>query len=86
MFADEDAKETKRPFALIAGVVLAPFPWLPSPATDTRLMEAVHVEEAPRQVSRTNTSLVPFVSPGTRLSASDENAMKRPSALIAPAP
>jgi hypothetical protein len=32
--------------------------------------------------SRTNTSVAPFVSPGTRLVASDAKATSRPSALI----
>src|SRR5215218_2444102 len=33
--------------------------------------------------SRTSTSVVPLVSPGTRLDANDQNATKRPSALMA---
>jgi len=85
-FAAEDVNDTNLPSELIAGVVPGPTPWLPSLATDTRVIDGVHADEVPRHVSRTNTSLKAFVSPGTRFPASDENAMKRPSGLIAPTP
>jgi hypothetical protein len=47
----------------------------PSPATLVRSV-------TPVWRSRTNTSQLPFVSPGTRLEAKDEKATWRPSALI----
>ena len=45
-------------------------------------METLTRSVVPNSQSRTKISLSPLVSPLTRLVASDENATKRPSALI----
>ena len=54
-------------------------------STETRIVLGVH-PGAPRQVSRTKISRRPFVSPATKLVASDSKATKRPSGLIDGAP
>lgn len=82
-FVAADAKVMKRPVALMVAEVLAPLAWVPSAATETRCVEGTQPDGAPAQVSRTNTSLTPFVSLATRLLAEDRNVTKRPSALIA---
>src|SRR5919198_6515296 len=75
-----ESKTTKRPSALIDGPAirfrrpLSALPW--RPALDTLTRSVVPVSR-----SRTKISDLPFVSPGTRLSDSDANATKRPSAL-----
>src|SRR5439155_23969597 len=66
----------KRPSALMLG---APPPKLPCPPELSTLTRSV----MPVWRSRTNASGSPFVSPGTRLDATDSNATNRPSALIA---
>src|SRR2546425_12081955 len=74
---------TKRTSALIvSGKTLPPFPWVPSLATDTRVVEGVQPAGTPTQVSRTKTSPAPLVSPATRLLASAAKATNRPSALM----
>jgi len=65
--AASETKATIRPSALIAGNVLAPLAWLPSLATLTRSV-------TPRSTSRTKTSELSFVSPGTRVVANDAKA------------
>ena len=60
-------KATKRPSALMEGVQLVPLPWLPA---ESRLTLVV----SPVWRSRTNTSEVPLVSPGTRLEAPERKA------------
>ncbi len=65
-----------RPSELIAGRPLYPLASPPSRATLTGV-----VVRASR--SRTNTSLNPFASSGTKFDAYDVNATYRPSALIA---
>src|SRR5204862_455509 len=64
---------TKPPSAERAAPELGPFPWVPSEATLTRSV-------VPVCRSCTNTSVLPFVSPATRLVAALWNATKRPSA------
>src|SRR5438128_2450321 len=64
---------TKPPSAERAAPELGPFPWVPSEATLTRSV-------VPVCRSCTNTSVLPFVSPATRLVAVLWNATKRPSA------
>src|SRR5438309_6840877 len=62
---------------------LGPLAWLPSLATDTRVVVGMQLG-APRQVSRRKVSSNPLlVSLGTRFVALDTNATKRPSLLIA---
>src|SRR2546427_11209811 len=74
----------KRPLALTtSGKPLPAFPWVPSLATDTRVVEGVQPAGTPTQVSRTKTSPAPLVSPATRLLASAAKATNRPSALMA---
>src|SRR3989338_5351779 len=63
------------------GLVLPALPWVPPDDRETRMVEGVQ-PVAPMQVSRTKMSLTPFVSPLTRLSASEPNTMKRASLLI----
>src|SRR5438552_10226937 len=67
---------TKRPAAEMAGVKLVPFASAPAEEMLTRPV-------VPVSRSRTNTSVTPLVSPGTRLVASLGNATKRPSAEMA---
>ena len=55
---------------------LSPLPWTPPGPTLTRSV-------VPVWRSRTNTSVLPLVSPGTRLLASESKATNRPSAEIA---
>jgi hypothetical protein len=55
--------------------VLAALVCDPSVATETRCVEGVHAEVAPAQVSRTNTSVTPFVSLSTKLLAEERNEM-----------
>ena len=69
-----DLNVMKRPDALIVAEVLAPLAWVPSVATETRCVEGVQPDGAPAQVSRTNTSLTPFVSLSTKFIADDRNA------------
>src|SRR5262249_30437982 len=76
-----EVKATKRPSALIEGSREKSFACVPSPATDTSLVEGVQ-PVAPAQVSRTKTSGRLFVSLGTKLVAPDKNATERPLALI----
>jgi len=64
---------TKPPSAERAGAALESFPWVPSEVTLTRSV-------VPVCRSCTNTSVLPFVSPATRLVAVLWNATKRPSA------
>ena len=71
-----DVNATKRPSALMASIPLLLFPWVPSLATLTRSVVSV-------TRSRTKTSNSSLVSPATRLLASELNATKRPSALMA---
>ena len=66
---------TKLPSAERAAPELGPFPWVPPDAT---LMRSV----VPVCRSCTNTSVVPLVSPPTRLLAVPWKATKRPSAEI----
>ncbi len=80
----EDVNETKRPSALKSPPLEPPFPCLPSFAKDTRKVEGVQPAGAPKQVSRTKTSVTPLVSFATRLLASELNETKRPSALSRP--
>lgn len=77
-----DRKVTYRPPPLIAAELLAPFACVPLVATDTRWVEGVQPEATPAQVSRTNTSAAPLLSPATRFVAEEMNATYRPSALI----
>src|SRR5262252_4625540 len=76
-----DANATKRPSALTDG---APIrfrkPLSPLLSLPLNVMLSRSVVRFSR--SRTKMSKALFVSPGTRLSAFDENATKRPSALI----
>src|SRR5262249_43927384 len=67
---------TRGPSPLMAGSVLASFACAPALLTLTRSV-------VPVCRSRTNTSVVPLVSPGTRLLAVEVKATKRPSVLIA---
>src|SRR5438552_3012338 len=67
---------TKRPSAEMAGVKLVPFASAPAEEMLTRSV-------VPVSRSRTNTSVTPLVSPGTRLVASLGNVTKRPSAEMA---
>jgi hypothetical protein len=55
------------------GFMLSPFPSLPSLATDMRIVDGVQLTflMALRQVSRAKTSVLPFVSPATKLLARD---------------
>jgi hypothetical protein len=53
--------------------LLSLFPW--APVDDTLMRRVVWVVR-----SRTKTSSVPFVSPGTRFDAEESNATNRPSA------
>ncbi len=78
-----DLKTTKRPSALMVGTTLAPLPWVPSLATDTRAVEGVQPADAPKQVSRTKMSRNALVSPTTRLLASESKPTNRPSELSA---
>src|SRR3990172_5450272 len=78
-----EPKATKRPLLLMVGLLLAALPWLPPEATETRMVEGGQPPPAPRQVSRTKTSATPFKSLATRLVAEEENAMKRPSGVMA---
>src|SRR2546430_14848954 len=64
LFATE-LNATKRPLAEIDGTKLAPFPCAPWELTLTRLV-------LPALRSRTKTSLTPFVSPPTRLPATEQ--------------
>jgi hypothetical protein len=66
---------TKRPSALMEGTQVLPFPCSPALLTLTRSVKPVCL-------SRTKTSPESFVSPGTRLVASDPKATERPSALM----
>src|SRR3990172_1485767 len=63
------------------GLVLPALPWVPPDDRETRMVEGVQ-PVAPMQVSRTKMSLTPFVSPLTRLSASEPKATKRPLLLM----
>src|SRR6478609_10520582 len=67
-----DANATHRPSSEMDGKELGPSPCAPLSAT---LMRATCFV----RLSRTNTSVVPLVSPGTRLLASEWNATHRPS-------
>src|SRR3989338_3314950 len=78
-----EPKATKRPLLLMAGLLPALLPCVPLVATETRIVEGVQPPPAPAQVSRTKTSGAPFVSPATRLLASERKATKRPSELMA---
>src|SRR3989338_3109327 len=78
-----EPKATKRPLLLMVWLLLAALPWPPPEATETRMVEGVQPPPAPRQVSRTKTSATPFKSLATRLVAEEENAMKRPSGVMA---
>jgi hypothetical protein len=70
-----EAKATKPPSLLIAAVPrLVLSPWVPSAATLTRVVWPV-------TRSWTKMSVLPLVSPGTRLVADDEKETKRPSPL-----
>src|SRR4029450_6773852 len=73
-----DANATKRPSALIDATSLLSSACAPALLRLTRCGAAV-----PPARSTTNTSLVKLVSPGTRLSAKELNATKRPSGVIA---
>src|SRR5437763_1758153 len=70
-----DVKVTNRPSPEIAGSLLPRFPSAPPWPRLTRLV-------LPLFRSRTNTSETAFVSPGTRLVASESKATNRPSAEI----
>src|SRR5688572_16052275 len=61
---DDDTKATNRPSALITGANELPFPWAPAVDTETRASELLWA-------FRTKISDVPFVSPATRLLASE---------------
>lgn len=69
-----DSNVMNRPVALIVAAVLAPLACAPPVATETRCVEGVQPEGAPAQVSRTNTSVAPFVSLSTRFMAEERNA------------
>jgi hypothetical protein len=71
-----DEKVTEVPSLLTAGYCAAPMPWVPSLATDTRVV-------VPVTRSCRNTSPLALVSPGTRFDAADLKATWRPSLLIA---
>ena len=58
------------PSALSEDPRLLPLPWVPSPASETRMVEGVQ-PVAPKQVSRTKISPVVLVSPATRLLAKE---------------
>jgi len=77
-----DSNVMYRPVALIVAEALAPLACEPSVAMETRCVVGVQPEAAPAQVSRTNTSITPFVSLSTRFIAEERNATYRPSALI----
>src|SRR3990172_3020245 len=77
----EELNPTKRPSALKTASTLIAFAWLPSLATDTRVVLGVQGPLAPRHVSRKKISAAPLVSSETRLVACDWKAAKRPSAL-----
>jgi hypothetical protein len=49
---------------------------------ETRRVEGVQPDGAPAHVSRTNTSVTPFVSKSTRFIAEERNTTNRPSALM----
>jgi hypothetical protein len=60
--------------ALIVAELLAPLACMPEVATETRCVEGVQPDGAPAQVSRTKTSVAPFVSLSTKFLAEDRNA------------
>jgi hypothetical protein len=74
-FGAVDVNTTAPPSALMTGNVLAPVASVPLVLTLTRSV-------VPVLRSRTNTSVAPFVSPGTRLVASEAKATSWPSALM----
>src|SRR5215472_8191747 len=78
-FVATDWKATNLPSQLITGLVLSPSASVPSLATETRMVEGVQAVDTPRQVSRTKMSILPFISPLTRLVADDWNTTKRPA-------
>jgi hypothetical protein len=72
-----EANATKPPSPLSAAVPrLLASPWVPSAATLIRVV-------SPVTRSWTKMSVLPLVSPGTRLVADDAKATKRPSPLTA---
>src|SRR5262245_36026149 len=75
--ASEDSSPTNRASLLMvtALVLTAPGDWLPFGWRLTRVVVAAWR-------SRTKTSVAALVSPDTRLVATDEKVMNRPSALI----
>jgi hypothetical protein len=75
-----DSNATKRPSALIAGDSLPPSAWVPSEATLTRVVVPLCRSWTKMSEQAKGQGLV---SPGTRLEAVDQKAMKRPSPLIA---
>ena len=62
------------PDAPIVAEVLALLAWVPSVATETRCVDGVQPDGAPAHVSRTNTSVTPFVSLSTKFIAEERNA------------
>src|SRR5437868_7581805 len=85
-FSAAELKPTNRPPALTEGEVLGPFASAPAELMETRLVCGVQPPGAPMHVSRKKMSAAAFVSAPTRLLASDENATKRASALMAGSP
>lgn len=81
-FFAAELNATYRPFPLITGKLLASFPWVPSEATDTRIVLGVQLAGAPWQVSRKKTSVAALVSLATRFVAWESNTTKRPSSLM----
>jgi hypothetical protein len=77
---------TKCPSALIEGMEELKLPSVPTAVTEARSVLGIQGVSAPRQVSRTNMSIKPLVSPETRFCASELNATKRPLALIEGSP
>ena len=76
-------KEMYRPSTLIEGQQAGALLWLPSLATETRVVVGVQPLGAPMQVSLTKTSNHPLVSLGTRFVPTELNATNRLSPLIA---
>src|SRR5438034_7885969 len=68
-----EAKATNCPSAESEGLKLLSLPWVPAESTDTRTV-------CPVVRSCTKASLTPFVSPGTRLLATEAKVTDRPSA------
>src|SRR4029077_9603896 len=69
---------TNLPERLITGPALPPFAGAPPMPTETSVVVGVHPAGAPAQVSRTNTSSSPLVSPATRLLGAKTTQEHRP--------